>query len=147
MPGHRDCCLVPVATWLARHMPDVPVSLMTAYLPVHRAALHPGMNRTNRQDEAEEAGRLLGSLGLRRVPWQMAETPGVKDAERSQEIWIDRDGRLFADVASGALISVLKRLSGEFIIDASGSGHRRRRSRRRAGGEPHADRSEHPRRD
>ncbi|MBM3597950.1 MAG: pyruvate formate lyase activating enzyme [Alphaproteobacteria bacterium] len=33
MPGHVECCTVPMLDWLARHMPDVPINIMDQYRP------------------------------------------------------------------------------------------------------------------
>ncbi len=33
MPGHIECCTVPVLDWIAEHMPDAPVNLMDQYHP------------------------------------------------------------------------------------------------------------------
>jgi putative pyruvate formate lyase activating enzyme len=38
MPGHLECCTRPVLTWLAAKYPQVPVNLMTMYLPSGPAA-------------------------------------------------------------------------------------------------------------
>lgn len=37
MPGHLACCTRPALTWLAAHLPDAPVNLMTGYLPYRMA--------------------------------------------------------------------------------------------------------------
>lgn len=38
MPGHFACCTQPVLTWLAQDFPQVPLNLMTAYVPTGPAA-------------------------------------------------------------------------------------------------------------
>ncbi len=38
MPGHFACCTQPVLQWLAQDFPQVPVNLMTAYVPTGPAA-------------------------------------------------------------------------------------------------------------
>ena len=38
MPGHSQCCTRPALAWLADHLPDVRINLMTGYRPLHRAA-------------------------------------------------------------------------------------------------------------
>jgi putative pyruvate formate lyase activating enzyme len=40
MPGHYDCCWLPVASWLAEHLPEVEVSIRGGYLPRWRARSH-----------------------------------------------------------------------------------------------------------
>jgi putative pyruvate formate lyase activating enzyme len=37
MPGHLECCLVPVARWIGERMRSTPVTLMTGYVPAWRA--------------------------------------------------------------------------------------------------------------
>lgn len=37
MPGHFACCTRPALTWLATHLPDAPVNLMTGYMPYRMA--------------------------------------------------------------------------------------------------------------
>ena len=48
MPGHLDCCTRPVLAWLAEHLPDTRINLMTGYRPLHRAT-----DRRLRKGEAE----------------------------------------------------------------------------------------------
>ena len=37
LPGHHDCCFVPIVNWMQQHMPDVEFSLREGYLPSWRA--------------------------------------------------------------------------------------------------------------
>jgi len=76
MPGHLDCCTRPALDWLATHLPDVTVNLMTGYSPFRMAGAKTGptiaMARRNREDERTAAiahfaglpfeGRLLDGL-------------------------------------------------------------------------------------
>ena len=39
LPGHRECCLRPILNWLRQHLPVVPLSLRTGYLPRWRRAV------------------------------------------------------------------------------------------------------------
>jgi len=114
MPGHLKCCLEPVAAWLARELPEVPLSLMTGYLPVFRAAADPVLGRTNRAVESEEARALVRSLGLREVSWALASPPEARASR--DEVWIDLEGRICVDSASPELVAALKRLRPEFVI-------------------------------
>lgn len=66
MPGHLDCCLSPIAQWLAEHMPDAPFTLMTGYIPAWREASGGEMSRCLAAGEIDEAERLIADLGLRR---------------------------------------------------------------------------------
>ncbi len=66
LPGHVDCCLVPSLAWLAAHLRDTPVHLMTNYLPPS-TRLIPGLERHLNRAEADRALRLVATLGLRQV--------------------------------------------------------------------------------
>ncbi|MBI2901737.1 MAG: radical SAM protein [Planctomycetes bacterium] len=111
MPGHLDCCFRPVAEWLAREMPRVPLSLMTGYLPAHRAWGE--LARTNRAAECRRAAELVRTLGVHLVPWRIARGPS---AASQDELWIDPRGRVCADSASPALLSVLNGPGAELVI-------------------------------
>ena len=67
MPGHFECCLVPVAEWVAANLPQATFSLMTSYVPAWRAAedAH-GLDRCTTEDEGEQARRFVAQLGLKR---------------------------------------------------------------------------------
>jgi putative pyruvate formate lyase activating enzyme len=67
MPGHFDCCFVPVARWLSHHLVEVPFTLMTGYVPAWRAGADDGLGRTLTADELDRAEALLRDLGLRRA--------------------------------------------------------------------------------
>ncbi|NLK25831.1 MAG: radical SAM protein [Euryarchaeota archaeon] len=40
LPGHLECCTIPLIDWLAENIPDVPVNLMAQYRPCHKAWSH-----------------------------------------------------------------------------------------------------------
>ena len=40
LPGHLECCYRPIVDWMCRHLPAVPLRVMTGYLPRWRAACH-----------------------------------------------------------------------------------------------------------
>ncbi len=66
MPGHLDCCLRPVAAWVAATLPDVRFSLMTGYVPCYRSSRDGGtLSRCLLADERRKAERLVKGLGLR----------------------------------------------------------------------------------
>jgi len=114
MPGHVECCFAPVAEWLARELPDVPLSLMTGFLPVFRAAKDPLLARTNRSAECIRAQEIVRSTGLRTAPWSLV--PGSGSSPASDEVWIDREGRICVDSASPELVAALNRLRPEFLL-------------------------------
>jgi len=64
MPGHIECCLRPVAQWIARELPSADFHLMTGYVPAWRAAADATIGRTVRRDEIAQAELCLEELGL-----------------------------------------------------------------------------------
>lgn len=114
MPGHVECCFAPVAEWLARELPGASLSLMTGFLPVFRAAKDPQLGRTNRAEECRRAQEILGSTGIRIEPWALA--PGLAAQTATDEVWIDRGGRICVDSASPELVAALNRLGPEFHL-------------------------------
>lgn len=67
MPGHLDCCLVPVARWVADQLPDARFTLMTSYLPAWRASAQSDLNRCLTREECQKADQIVAELGLRRT--------------------------------------------------------------------------------
>ncbi|MDW8120870.1 MAG: radical SAM protein [Armatimonadota bacterium] len=55
MPGHLDCCWEPVAEWLEKELPDVPVHLMLNYCPDWKALSDPILNRFCTKEERDKA--------------------------------------------------------------------------------------------
>ena len=117
MPGHVECCFAPVADWMAEELPQVPLSLMTGFLPVFRASDDPTLGRTNRADERRRAAGIVRERKIRLMPWKIDPRPPVRSSS-PDEIWIDRDGTVLADSASGALAAALARLQLEFALDS-----------------------------
>lgn len=73
MPGHVECCTVPVLDWIAQHMPDAPVNVMDQYHPDNscdpcnlgfRERYRP-LARRPRREELLAALRHAERLGLR----------------------------------------------------------------------------------
>ncbi len=114
MPGHLDCCLVPVAHWLASELPRTPLSLMAGYLPSHRAVADPILGRLNYPADVTRARELASALGLQIMPWTMDPHEGVRPVP-AETIWIDRNGRICVDMASAELIPVLKRIAAGLV--------------------------------
>ena len=65
MPGHLDCCLRPVARWIADHLPEADFRLMEGYVPAWRAEGYPRLGRTCNASELAEAVALVRALGLK----------------------------------------------------------------------------------
>jgi putative pyruvate formate lyase activating enzyme len=66
MPGHIDCCLRPVARWMAEYLPETRFTLMTSYLPAWRTASDCAMGRCLTAEETREAEAIVAELGLPR---------------------------------------------------------------------------------
>jgi putative pyruvate formate lyase activating enzyme len=63
MPGHLECCLRPVAEWLADNLPDVRLTLMTGYVPPARSNRDAPM-RCLTDDERNRAIRIVEECSL-----------------------------------------------------------------------------------
>jgi putative pyruvate formate lyase activating enzyme len=68
MPGHLDCCWLPVAAWLAENLPGVKVNLRSGFWPAWKSSRHPELRDTVADEEARLAWRLAQSLGLNLIP-------------------------------------------------------------------------------
>jgi putative pyruvate formate lyase activating enzyme len=64
LPGHHDCCFVPLAEWLRLHLPEVKFSLRDCYLPRWRAHRFAELARPLGRDEARPAWDLARQLSL-----------------------------------------------------------------------------------
>ncbi len=64
MPGHLDCCLRPVAEWMAQNLPTTRFQLMTGYVPCWKAGYDRSVGRVNTRNEVERAIACLRELGL-----------------------------------------------------------------------------------
>jgi len=118
MPGHFDCCFLPCIDWMAEHTREVPLSLLTGYLPTFRAERHSELTRANRPHEAEHARELVRQRGLQLCEWNQQSSLELPSTHTEDEIWIDRAGRINIPVASAELASCLQRLAGEFSMQS-----------------------------
>jgi putative pyruvate formate lyase activating enzyme len=65
LPGHTDCCLEPILSWLAKEAPAVEVSLRDTYFPPAEALASPPGYLS--KDEFQNALKLAGQLRLNLV--------------------------------------------------------------------------------
>lgn len=65
LPGHFDCCVVPIVQWMREHLPQVEFSLRDGYLPSWRSSSIPGLDKPNSASAVLEATRLVSRVGLR----------------------------------------------------------------------------------
>ncbi len=111
MPGHLDCCLTPALDWIGAEMPEVAVSVMTGFLPLHRSH-SADLGRTNSAQELAEAEAAVSRSAVSRAPWAMRAGSDLGDAA-GDEFLIDASGRICVDSASPALLACLERLRHE----------------------------------
>jgi len=64
LPGHVDCCSLPIMDWLAENTPDVVVNVMGQYRPQYKASEYPSINRFPELHELEKVKDHAEELGL-----------------------------------------------------------------------------------
>ncbi len=64
LPGHLECCTMPVLTWISDNLEDVIVNVMGQYRPEHRASEHPELKHKLSNAEHGRAVRMAIDLGL-----------------------------------------------------------------------------------
>jgi len=64
LPGHVDCCSIPVLDWLRRELGPVRVNVMGQYHPDYHAEEHPGLRRPPTAGEFMRAYRHAEAIGL-----------------------------------------------------------------------------------
>ncbi|NMC04645.1 MAG: hypothetical protein GYA24_05505 [Candidatus Lokiarchaeota archaeon] len=68
MPGHVDCCSVPIIEWIAKHLPLAMVNIMGQYRPQHDVLVHPAeykeIARRPSRDEIESVRSRASTLGI-----------------------------------------------------------------------------------
>lgn len=67
IPGHIDCCLRPVALWVAENLPNVTFHLLLNYVPDWKAWSDPNLNRRLTEAEKRKAREIVKSVRLRRL--------------------------------------------------------------------------------
>ncbi|MCL2347178.1 MAG: radical SAM protein [Planctomycetaceae bacterium] len=64
LPGHFDCCFVPLLDWFAQNMPGVKLSLRDGYLPAWQAKNDPVLGRLISPAVVDHARQLIAERGL-----------------------------------------------------------------------------------
>ena len=64
LPGHLECCTLPLIDWLAENLPGAAVNLMDQYRPEHRAYEHPELHRPLSREEHMRALEHARDRGL-----------------------------------------------------------------------------------
>ncbi len=65
LPGHFDCCFLPILDWLTQNIPEAAFSLRDGYLPAWQAKNDPLLNRWPDPREAAKATELISQRKLR----------------------------------------------------------------------------------
>lgn len=65
MPGHVECCTLPILRWIAENTPGALVNVMEQYRPEYRASRFPEIARRPSRDEVARARAEAERLGLR----------------------------------------------------------------------------------
>ncbi|MCX7020145.1 MAG: radical SAM protein [bacterium] len=115
LPGHLDCCCIPMLKWLKQRVPQIELSLVTGFMPLHRARRHAELGGMVSTEEAACALEEARARNIRLAPWSMETRSKDYDGPPGR-IWIGRDGRICVNFASAGVISCLKRLAPEIDI-------------------------------
>jgi putative pyruvate formate lyase activating enzyme len=67
MPGHVECCWLPVAEWLALCLPGVKVSLRPGFWPAWHSARHRELKGTTTEAEAQRGWAIARDFGLQLI--------------------------------------------------------------------------------
>ena len=116
LPGHVDCCLRPIAQWVARRLPDVPFNLMFQYTPFHDALDDPELCRSLTPEEELEATNIVSALGLNTQSWKRPLKRGpqpraIGKGELTTTITIRPDGRVGVMHLHGELLDIVQSLA------------------------------------
>jgi putative pyruvate formate lyase activating enzyme len=118
IPGHVDCCTLPVLERIARELPSVRVNLMAQYRPNANVA----GTRLDRRPDAAELARAFArarELGLDLEPRGVLRGPDLHGAapslhaelpEFESSIYVDDDGRVTIENLSPDLRELAKEL-------------------------------------
>jgi putative pyruvate formate lyase activating enzyme len=64
LPGHIECCTLPIIEWTKKNIPNVRFNLMFQYSPHYRAHEFPRINRMLTKEECEKAVDILKNSGI-----------------------------------------------------------------------------------
>jgi putative pyruvate formate lyase activating enzyme len=67
LPGHLECCTLPVLDWLAKNTPGAAVNLMDQYHPAHHALEYPELRTGVSKESYCEAKKYAIELGLKLI--------------------------------------------------------------------------------
>jgi putative pyruvate formate lyase activating enzyme len=67
LPGHLECCTLPVLDWLAKNTPNAAVNIMGQYHPAHHALEHPELRQGVSEENLSIARKHAAELGLKLI--------------------------------------------------------------------------------
>jgi putative pyruvate formate lyase activating enzyme len=67
MPGHLECCWVPIATWLQKSLPGVQVNLRAGFWPAWQASRHAELRRSVSTEENRRALEIANECELKLI--------------------------------------------------------------------------------
>ena len=116
MPGHVECCLRPIAEWMAAHLPGVPFNLMFQYTPCFKAVGHPVLGKPLSRDEEKAARGIVKSLRLNTRRWRRPlpgrpSPAGIGSGEFGTSITIRPDGRVTVLHLHSELLGLVRALN------------------------------------
>lgn len=65
LPGHIDCCTLPILKWIKEHIPDIPISLMTGFFSTDKWKRVNYTNAMLREEEVKKAFYSAEKLNLK----------------------------------------------------------------------------------
>ncbi|MEW5850497.1 MAG: radical SAM protein [Myxococcota bacterium] len=111
MPGHLECCTEPVALFLARELPDVEVSLMGTFLPLHRTPDCAELLADPTWDGAEQARRIAAKHGLRTVTPSALDGVTTRTRGYAGTLFFDANGNVTMMDPSADVMALARALS------------------------------------
>lgn len=120
LPGHVECCLRPIAEWVATNLPEVPFNLMFQYVPCFQAAGDPNLGRVLSDNEKSEALEIVSSLRLNTRRWNTrlrgtSRMHGIGRGRLETTITILPDGQVSIMHLHEQLLDFAQALKGEDI--------------------------------
>ena len=111
MPGHLECCMVPVLNFV-KQMPGVQFSALFNYYPCFEATKDVRINRRLSQAEKEEACELLEKNNIMQNPEITHENFFANPPEQSEvEIMIDHEGSVIIQYVTGDMLRIASELN------------------------------------
>lgn len=117
MPGHIECCTIPVLRWLRAELPTATLSLITGFAALWNSRRNPELLDPLQPEELKRAASLAQEYGLMQEQWTVAmPPPGYRSATEplDDHVYIDRHGGIRIPYVTAELRQVLKQLESEF---------------------------------